>query len=242
MFSLGTLRILLASLAAGVLSAGLLFSTIVTTSYEASLRLEPVSGLATIGDTFTVTIVTDSKIPINVWQGVLTYDTNIIEIDRISYNTSVADLWAEEPWYSNGDGTLTFIGGTTNAGGFIGKGTLLTITFITVEPGNAKIAFKEKTILQHDGLGSTVPLEQPIDTIFTVISEESSSLASTQTEDIYVAVVPETISTDLNGDGRHNIIDTSIFMTYLATTNLKADFNQDEKVNTRDLSILLDAT
>jgi hypothetical protein len=44
---------------------------------------------------------------------------------------------------------------------------------------------------------------------------------------------------DLNGDGKVNIIDLSIFLNYWGTTDPTADFNNDGIVNILDISILL---
>ena len=54
-------------------------------------------------------------------------------------------------------------------------------------------------------------------------------------------IVKERPSTDLNGDGRQSISDISIFMINMAGDDPRYDFNLDGAVNTKDLSILLNA-
>jgi hypothetical protein len=49
----------------------------------------------------------------------------------------------------------------------------------------------------------------------------------------------EDISPDLNGDGKVNLIDFSIFLTNWGSDDIRADFNQDGTVNLADFSIML---
>ena len=43
----------------------------------------------------------------------------------------------------------------------------------------------------------------------------------------------------MNHDGKVNLVDFSIFLTYWATTAPQADFNCDGQVNLADFSIML---
>ena len=96
-----------------------------TQDHVAQMRIEPIRKTLTTGETFTVEVIVESFTPVNVFAGELSFDTNTLQVESINYNTSIADLWAEEPWYSNGEGTLNFIGGTTQSGGFTGEAILL---------------------------------------------------------------------------------------------------------------------
>ncbi len=51
--------------------------------------------------------------------------------------------------------------------------------------------------------------------------------------------VAETGSCDLNNDGKCNLIDFSIFLTFWGTSESRADFNHDGTVNLADFSIML---
>ena len=81
----------------------------VSTTTVADMRIEPTNKTVVVDETFDVSIVVESRVPVNVFAGELLFDTNTLEVVSIDYNISIADLWAEEPWYSNGDGTLTFM-------------------------------------------------------------------------------------------------------------------------------------
>lgn len=50
---------------------------------------------------------------------------------------------------------------------------------------------------------------------------------------------PGQASPDLNGDGKINLVDFSIFLTMWNTSNARADFNKDGTVNLADFSIML---
>lgn len=210
---------------------------------QAEMRIEPSVGSLYVGDTFTLKVIVESNIPVNVFQGDIRFDNTVLDVSAIEYNTSIANLWAEEPWYSNGEGTLNFIGGTTKPGGFIGTGELLTIHFTAHTLGNTKIELHETNILQHDGLGTPVVLKQPIDALFTVSEETLAASRMNQnkntTSNFYI--LNEYVSTDLNNDGTTSLVDVSIFMRYLATQNNKGDFSGDRIVDIKDLSILFNA-
>lgn len=210
---------------------------------ETNMRIEPQLGAYLIGDTFMVDIVVSSETPVNVFKGEVHFDPAVLRIESIDYNTSIADLWAEQPWYENGAGTLSFIGGTTHRGGFIGTGDLITITFKTLHEGPATINIENVRILKHDGLGTDVAVAQPIDAIFTIGEEELAGQTVLQKSILgpTLQVVTEQPTTDLNGDGKQSLADISIFMLDLASQNSRSDFNGDTKISTADLSIILDA-
>lgn len=234
------LQILTAVIIAGVLgTSGLLLSPIIMVE-EIDVYLEPQSGTVLIGETFSIDIIVQSTVPVNAFQGLLEFNSDRLAVASIDYNTSIANLWAEEPWYSNGDGTIGFIGGSTKPGGFVGSGSLMTVTFTTKNVGDAAITLKEMRVLKHDGLGTEIPLPSPIDALFAVNSEELEKkiVLEKSVSGPMVTVVDQVLNTDLNNDGKQSIADTSIFMTDLLLQNLRSDFDQDGSVTLKDLSIL----
>lgn len=236
-------RFILASVIAGILGyTGFNLST-QPTAPVADITLSTSQSVLKTDDVFTVDVYTSAKRPVNVFKGLIRFDPDIIHVTKIDYNTSLADLWAEEPWYQNGDGTLGFIGGTTRQGGFTGKELLFTITFTAAAEGDTSLALSDIEILYHDGLGTSAPIATPIDVFFTVRDEPQITevMQKTTTKVPAVVVLPETKSTDLNGDGVRSIADTSIFMRHLTTQDLRSDFNNDGTVNMADASILLQA-
>ena len=229
-----------AVIAAVVGISSLLVGPIVTTP-AADMHIEPTEGMVILSDTFLVSIVVEASEPTNVFSGRVEFNNQVLAVESIDYNTSLADLWAIEPWYENGAGTVTFAGGTTRAGGFTGQDTLITITFQSISEGEGILSLKEARILRHDGLGTDVGLAAPIDSIFTVAPEvlENETVSYDQQKKSKVVVRKELPDTDLNQDGKQSLADISIFMAHLAGQNLRSDFNGDGSVSVKDLSILL---
>jgi hypothetical protein len=240
MFNLPAAQLLIASLVAGILGVSGFLMTPLVVEKVIAVSIEPSQGTVTAGETFTIKIVVDSDTPVNVFKGLLRFDDTKLAVSSIDYNTSIADLWAEEPWYSNGAGTINFTGGTTRTGGFTGTGSLVTVTFTTIATGEAAIYMEEVQILAHDGLGTAIPITFPIDAIFAISKAqlESETRLETSVPGPTLMVVSALPDTDLNDDGRQTIADTSIFMADLIKQNLRSDFNQDGAVNLKDLSIL----
>lgn len=212
---------------------------------KTSMRLEPLSKVLTIGDTFPVDIVVESSVPVNVFSGELFFDINSLSIQSIDYNTSIADLWAEKPWYSNGEGTINFAGGTTRKGGFTGTGKLITVTFKATGQGSGSLFIHDAQILQHDGLGTDVPLSKPIDAMFIIAPQQTARTPQNLiVQDNIVSsyrVIEKKPSTDLNGDGKQTIADISIILMNIGSTQLQYDLNLDGKVDLKDMAIIMSA-
>lgn len=238
MFPLG--RYMVAGLIIAALGIGGLIAAPFTTP-EADMRIEPQTMNVITGESFSVSIIVESSTPVNVFKGLFTFNPEILQVESITYNTELAELWAEEPWYSNGAGTLSFIGGSIIPGGFIGSDELITITFFAKAEGEGMVSMKDARILRHDGLGTDAALAEPIDNIFIVSEEitEPQIVYEKDSTNVAISISDTTPSTDLNNDGQQTITDTSIFMQHLLTQNLRSDFNRDGKVNTTDLSIIL---
>lgn len=222
-------------------TAGLLLSPIVI-SQPANMYIEPSGGRVAEGETFTVQVKVQSIVPVNVFKGEVRFDQNVLFVDSISYNTSIANLWAELPWYENGAGTVNFAGGTTQKGGFVGEGSLITITFRTHGLGSTVLRLEDTRVLAHDGFGTDVQLADSIDAIFSVedsvIAAQTISTPAVSTTNL--EVIPETVSTDLNGDGVQTIADMSIFMLNVFGSNdVRFDFNRDGVVDMKDFRIIM---
>lgn len=236
---LQTIILSVISLAAGAASASLLLA--VFAAEPVTVYLTPSQATHSLNETFTVAVKVKADEPVNVFKGRLEFDPNHLQIEKIDYNTSLADLWAEEPWYSNGAGTVSFIGGTTKPGGFRGDEVLLTITLRGTQVGQSTLHLTELRVLRHDGLGTDAGLATPIDALFIVpeVVLERETVAKPKEMERNIATLATEKSTDLNGDGRHSIADLSIFMRHLATQNPRSDFNGDGLVSGADLSIIL---
>lgn len=207
-----------------------------------SLSLIPTTSISKPGDTFTVQVLTTSDIPVNVFKGTVNFNERVLAVAHIDYNTSLADLWAEEPWYQKGNGSIGFAGGTTRPGGFTGTESLLTITFKALASGNGDLVLNDTQVLMHDGLGTEAALIDYIDTLFVVASGTADTRIEHKTKSLADVMVTETKpQPDFNNDGKVNMIDVSLFLLYLPANNPKGDLDNNGKVNNADLSIILGA-
>lgn len=232
---------LVASLFVGAVA--LLGLTTLSPAPVSNMYISQTQEIRTVGETFPVSILIESAIPVNVFSGEVHFNSDVLRVESIEYNTSVANLWAEKPWFDNGAGTLNFAGGTTQTGGFTGDATLVTIIFKAIQDGQGIISLETPRILLHDGLGTDATVPASIDAIITVeerLLQENNIVIQTTPGTNYT-VVKEKTSTDLNGDGKQSIADISIFMLNMTSYASTYDFNGDGKVNLTDLNILLGA-
>ena len=213
------------------------------TKAPAGMRLEPTQFTTKEGQSFVVDILVDSEVPTNVFSGELRFNPDVLKIVNIDYNTSVADLWAELPWFNNGAGTMNFGGGTTKQGGFVGSDTLIHVEFKTLKDGQGIISLHNARILLHDGLGTDAKLRETVNSIVTIQNIDvlpESIIIQPETKTNYV-VMKNPPTTDLNGDGKQTFSDISIFLIHFAGNDARFDFNLDGEVDGADLKILREA-
>ncbi len=203
----------------------------------AEVQLSPAAAVVNLGGTFTTSLALTAKEPVNAFTGHIKFDPAKLRVEKIDYNTSIADLWAEAPWYQNGDGSIHFAGGTTQPGGFTGTGNIMTVTFTTIGAGSADVSLHDIQVLRHDGLGTEAPLATPIDALFTV-TDGATQIETSQPQTAVIVRDPR-LTADLNSDGVVSVTDVSIFFVHLTTSNPASDFNGDGRISTSDLSILI---
>lgn len=211
-------------------------SGVLTDGTEARMRIAPKAVSVITGKTVTVDIVVDASTPVNVFAGDLSFDPQVLMVDSIDYNTSIADLWVVRPWYDNGAGTLNFGGGTPKRGGFTGSGSLITVRFKALASGDGMVTIKNARIIRYDGLGTDVPQSKPIDAIITVLDTPPEPETAT-----HVLVTDTPPSTDINGDGKQSFADVSIMILNLFGSNPRYDLNQDSSIDRADLDMVLNA-
>ncbi len=239
MFAIPGSRLLIAGVIAAFIGLGS-YMLQVDDGERASMAISPDRAVSTEGGEIIVDVIVISPIPVNAFAGTVTFNPERLEVASIDYNNSIADLWAETPWYENGDGTVTFAGGSTRPGGFTGEGSLITITFRSKGPGESSVEIISAQILQHDGLGTDAPLATPIEAIFTITADVAPATPITSpTADVVIS--PKETPIDLNDDGKQSIADVSILMQHMITGDLSGDVNSDGRVSIADLSIILDS-
>lgn len=124
---------------------------------SADLSVLPSSGTHNEGDTFTATVqVTSNNQSINAVSGTVLFPKDKLSVKSISKDGSIVKLWAEEPAYSNANGTVKFEGVILNPGFSDTKGKVLTITFVAKKQGTADVTLDAGQVLANDGNASNV--------------------------------------------------------------------------------------
>ena len=124
---------------------------------RASLYLSPSTGTYTVGNTFLIQVkVNSGGVAINAADGVLVFDTDKLEVVKISKDNSIFSLWVQEPIFSNSLGTINFAGGKPSPGFTGAAGTIINITFKAKTSGTANLTFASGSVLADDGKGTNI--------------------------------------------------------------------------------------
>lgn len=141
---------------------------------DAVLYVSPERGTYTIGQTFQVQVFADSGGSlINAAEGDLSFDSSALEVQGISTEGSILQMWSSEPEFSNDAGTVHFAGWTKN--NFRGvNGLLITITFKAMRNmvGNARLV--AGAILAADGKESNI-ITSMRSGVFTIAPDEQTA-------------------------------------------------------------------
>jgi hypothetical protein len=126
------------------------------TAFAAGLNLSPSSGNYNVGDTIKVRIVlVSSDQSANAVSSSLTFSKNVLTLSSVSKTNSLISLWAQEPSYSNANGTADMEGVILN--GYTGSNaTILTLFFKAKATGAANIKFTSSSVLANDGQGTNI--------------------------------------------------------------------------------------
>ena len=207
---------------------------ILSEEFPAAMYITPVTANIKLGDEQKFNIMVKSQVPVNAFAGEIIFDTEKFRVLNISYNTDIANLWVEEPWYNRANNSIYFAGGTTQSGGFVGEVALITITLQAINIGDAVLSLNNPRILAHDGLGSDVPLNAQLDTLFTIDTTPYAVPVSYPTDN-YVTVLNEIPALDLNQDGKLGFRDIGVLLNAMGSNDIRYDFTGDGKVTWGDL-------
>ena len=214
--------------------AGAMMATVgLSDRTPALMSITPTAATVAVGETATFAVVVESRVPVNAFTGELVYDSDRFIVSSIDYNTSIANLWVEEPWYNRAENSLYFAGGTTQPGGFVGKGELLRVTLQARSAGDTTLTLRNERILAHDGLGNDVALATPLDALFS--ADVTPYRVELESEHNFVAVVPEVPPLDVNQDGELGFQDISVLLLNFGSSNAAYDFTGDGTVSWADI-------
>jgi len=200
----------------------------------AEMRIEPNIVTIGLGETTDVRVMVRSDVPVNAFTGELIFASDRFTVENISYNTSIANLWVEEPWYNRAKNSIYFASGTTEPGGFTGEGELLRVTLRARTPGDTTLTLHGARIMAHDGLGNDVPLATPLDALFTVDTTEYA-IPLPKHEPNFVSILPLVPPIDVNSDGAVNFQDVSVLLLNIGGTEVAYDFTGDGRVTWDDI-------
>ncbi|MCF7843390.1 hypothetical protein K9M47_00655 [Candidatus Gracilibacteria bacterium] len=135
----------------------LVFLAGINTIFAANIILSPLNISTKVGKTFTVDVlVSGNKDPINAVSSLVSFPADVLSVSSISKAGSFINLWAEEPFFSNSNGTASFEGVTLNPGFSGATGKVVTITFKAKQAGNVNILVKSGSVLANDGNATNV--------------------------------------------------------------------------------------
>jgi len=125
---------------------------------SASLYLSPYSGTFFVGNTFDVSVfVNTEENNINAVEVNLKFPPELLQVTSPTASFSFISIWADQPSYSNKDGTISFKGGVPNPGIKTSAGLVSTVTFRAKAPGTAKISISDSSkVLLSDGKGTNI--------------------------------------------------------------------------------------
>ncbi|MBI2049063.1 MAG: hypothetical protein HYT29_01325 [Parcubacteria group bacterium] len=138
----------------------------------ATLYFAPESGEFRTGQDFSVEFKADSEgQAFNAAQATIQFSKDTLHVKAVDYSpaSSIFNFWLENPEFSNTDGKITFIGGTTN--GVSGKSIpILKMIFTAKGAGEASLLLSDAAITASDGSGTNI-LETMRPAVFKIVPE-----------------------------------------------------------------------
>ncbi len=212
-----------------------LLSASALSSQEASyISLQSDKSVVMEGEEFSVAIYAYAHVPVNAVELMLRFPPEFIDIVGVDTGRSVITIWTEEPKADNN--TVRLSGGTYRRG-FVGEHLIAEVTVRAKKTGQTSFSAENIALLAGDGSGSAVRvLPKNANKIsFHVVDQSKDS-------NVIGASLVGTIREDIDGDGQVNLRDVSLFMAAWFARDVLYDFNQDNRMNIVDFSIILART
>ncbi len=150
------------------------------------LYVSPERAEHSIGDVFEVKILVDSAgVSINAAEADMSFNPAAIEVENLSVDGSLLNIWPTPPVYSNEEGYIRFSGLMKKP--FTGSdGHLATITFRALRNMSSNARFAAGAILAADGQSSNI-ISSMKSGVYTIQPKEISAVSS---PDSFVQVAP----------------------------------------------------
>ena len=139
---------------------------------SASLYLSPYQGTFFIGTTFDISVFVNTEgNSINAVQVDLEFSPDLLQVTSPTAGSSFISVWADQPFYSNKQGIISFKGGVPSPGIKTSAGLVSTISFRVKAPGIATISFSDSSkVLLADGKGTNILKNTAIGNYTLIIS------------------------------------------------------------------------
>lgn len=143
---------------------------------SAKLFLYPSSGEYNVGENFTIQVMTDSGggSGINAGSAEISFDTNYLLVKEVTKTGSIFDLWTSSPTFSNKSGLISFSGGLIPPPYKGDNGTIVSITFMSLQTGDTQVNFNSGMITASDGKGTDI-LDGMLGSNFTFVEKETGN-------------------------------------------------------------------
>ena len=134
----------------------------------ATLGILPSSLIPIDSDTFIVKVALDTDLSVNAISGEIKFQSDNLSLVSISKDSSIVDLWIEEPQVIGETNSVSFAG--LILGGYTGKtGEVMSLLFKYKNIVEAVIELSNGSTLANDGYGTEL-YEKNIINKFTVLS------------------------------------------------------------------------
>jgi hypothetical protein len=151
---------------------------------------------------------TEKNEVINAVEGVVSFDSNLIELEEIRDGNSIINFWIERP--ENNNNQIAFAG--IIPGGYNSlPGSIFSLVFRANDVGAGTITMNDFRALLHDGLGSEVAANKLniSNFSFSIVADDSSPA---QIDKIYDKLPPEIFSPVISQD--INIFDNKFILVF----------------------------
>ncbi len=213
-----------------LVSVGLVGAATVLTQNTSYLVLNPSKNAIQEGDRFSIDVFVFAHQPVNAIDISIAYPPSQATITGIDAGASVITLWTEEPYFEN---NTVYLRGGTFRKGFQGQHFIARINAEAKQSGIASIEAENIRLLAGDGSGSEVAVtsQQGQSSVQIQIANENGEVAGS------VNIIK--IISDIDGDGKVDLRDVSIFMSAWRNKDIIYDFNGDGRMTFRDFGIIL---
>lgn len=203
-------------------------------SKDAIITLQPKTKDVISGQTLTMDIMIDTTgKSINAAEATISFPPSLLTNASVSIDKTIFPI---ETGQNITNGTITISAASSTPRSGIVR--LATISFKTASQGTANVNFSNVAIIEsatnQDVFGSAQ------NGTYQILPQATPTPTKAQpTPTKAPAPTPSVKSSDLNGDGKVDIQDLSLLLTYRKNKDLRGDLNNDGKVNMTDVSILV---